>query len=54
VDVEKNEVPILLAQLIERLVPACRLADRVDGGIRIQKLFEPCPDNRVVVGDQYS
>ena len=54
VDVEKHEIPILLAQQIERLVAAGGLADRVDGGIRLQKLLETCPDNRMVVGNQYS
>jgi hypothetical protein len=53
-DVEKDEVPILFSQLVERLVAACGLADRVDGGIGLQKLLKSCPDNRMVVGNQYS
>ena len=54
VDVEQHEIPILFSQQIERLVAACGLADRVDGGICLQKLLESCPDDRMVVGNQYS
>jgi hypothetical protein len=54
VDVEKHEIPFLLTQQIERLVAARRLADGIDGRVRLQKLFESGPDDGVIVGDQYS
>jgi hypothetical protein len=53
-DVQQHQVPFLLAQQIQRLVTAGSLADGVDARISFQKLFEPSPNNRVIVGDQYS
>jgi hypothetical protein len=53
-DIEQDEIPLLLAQQIERLVAAGRFAYGVDAGIRFQELFESGANDRVIVGDQYS
>jgi hypothetical protein len=47
-------IPFLLPKQIERLVAAGGLANRVDGGIRLEKLLESGANDRVIVSDQYS
>src|ERR1019366_2785143 len=51
-DIEQDEVPLLLAQQIERLVAGGRFAHRVDAGIRFQKLLESGANHRVIAGAQ--
>jgi len=53
-DVEEDQIPLLLPKQIERLIAARGLADRVDGGVRLEKLLESSPNDRVIVSDQYS
>ena len=54
VNVEQHEIPILLAQQIERLVAAGRLAHGIDARIGFEELLESGADHRVIVCDQYS
>jgi hypothetical protein len=53
-DVQQDQIPLLLPQQIERLIAARGLTDRVDGGVRLEKLLESGPYDRVIVGDQNS
>jgi hypothetical protein len=53
-DIEQYQVPLLLAKQIQRFVPARGLSHGVDARVRLQKLLESRPNDRVIVGDQYS
>jgi hypothetical protein len=54
VNVEQDKIPILLTELVERLIAARRFADGIDASVRFEKLLESRADDRVIVGDQYS
>jgi hypothetical protein len=54
VDVQKNEIPLLLAQLVQCFIAAGGFADRIYGGIGLKKLLETRPHHSMIVGDQYS
>jgi hypothetical protein len=50
-DVEKDQVPVLLAQRIERFVAAGGFAYDVDAGICLEELLKSGPDYRMIVCD---
>src|SRR6266853_3639375 len=54
IDVEDDEVPLTVAQLLQRLLAAARLGDRVDRTVLLQVVPEPGPHHRVIVRNEYA
>src|SRR6267378_4686081 len=54
IDVQDDEVPLTVAQLLQRLLAAARLGDRVDGTVLLQVVPEPGPHHRVIVRNEYA
>src|SRR2546430_1491899 len=54
IDVEDDEVPLAVAQLLQRLLTAAGLGDRVDRAVLLQIMPEPGPHHRVIVRNQYA
>src|SRR5437764_14808568 len=52
IDVEDDEVPLTVAQLLQRLLTAARLCDRVDRPVLLQIVPEPGAHHRVIVRNQ--
>src|SRR5256885_16029253 len=54
IDVEDDEVPLAVAQLLQRLLTAAGLGDRVDRPVLLQIMPEPGPHHRVIVRNKYA
>src|SRR5213082_1479615 len=54
IDVEDDEVPLAVAQLLQRLLTAAGLGDRVDRAVLLQIMPEPGLHHRVIVRNQYA
>src|SRR2546421_11109600 len=52
IDVEDDEVPLAVAQLLQRLLTAAGLGDRVDRPVLLQIMPGPGPHHRVIVRNQ--
>ena len=52
VDVEDHQVPLAVAQLLQRLRSGGGLSDRIDGTVLLQVVAQPRTDHRVIVGNK--
>jgi hypothetical protein len=54
VNVEQHQVPFRFSQRVESFIAAGGFSHCIDARIGFEKLFEPGPDHRMIVSDQYS